>query len=88
MKVAFKTSFVRDLKKIRDEKLLAQIRDTIDRTEKSNDLAGISNIKQLKGLGNHFRIRIGTYRIGLALVADTLYFVRCLPRKDIYKRFP
>ena len=88
MKIAFKTSFVRDLKKIRNERLLNQIRNTIDRAEKSNDIAEISNIKQLKGLRNHFRIRIGTYRIGLALVEDTLYFVRCLPRKDIYKRFP
>lgn len=88
MNVVFKTSFVRDLKKIRDERLLNQVRNLIVRVEKNNNISEISNIKQLKGLGNHYRIRIGTYRIGLALVEDTLYFVRCLPRKDIYKRFP
>ncbi len=88
MKIAFKTSFVRDLKKIRNDRLLNQVRNTIDKLENSNDIAELSNIKQLKGSANHYRIRIGNYRIGLALVEDTLYFVRCLPRKDIYKRFP
>ena len=88
MRIAFKNSFIRDLKKIRNDRLLSQIRNTIERKEKSNDITDISNITQLKGPGSHFRIRIGTYRIGLALVDDTLFFVRCLHRKDIYKRFP
>ena len=36
----------------------------------------------------YFRIRIGDFRIGLRLENDTLIFVRCLNRKDIYRYFP
>jgi mRNA interferase RelE/StbE len=35
-----------------------------------------------------YSIRIGDYRIGLALEKDTLVFVRCLHRKEIYRFFP
>ncbi|HAH60439.1 MAG: hypothetical protein KUL83_00350 [Lentimicrobium sp.] len=51
MRIAFKNSFIRDLKKIRNDRLLSQIRNTIERVEKSNDITDISNITQLKGRG-------------------------------------
>jgi mRNA interferase RelE/StbE len=88
MKTAFKTSFVRDLKKIKNQQILILVSSSIEAAEKCQSVNDISNIKQLKGAKNHFCIRIGTYRIGLALEDDKLYFVRCLLRKDIYKLFP
>jgi len=88
MKTAFKTSFVRDLKKIKNQQILSFVNNSIEVAEKCQSIFDIPNIKQIKGAKNHFRIRIGTYRIGLALEENTLYFVRCLPRKDIYKLFP
>jgi len=88
MKTAFKTSFVRDLKKVKNQQILILVSHSIEAAEKCLSINDIPNIKQLKGAKNHFRIRIGTYRIGLALEDDKLYFVRCLPRKDIYKLFP
>lgn len=88
MKTAFKTSFVRDLKKIKNQQIHAQVRHSIEAAEKCPSIYEIPNIKQIKGAKNHFRIRIGIYRIGLALENEKLYFVRCLPRKDIYKLFP
>jgi len=88
MITAFKTSFVRDIKKIKNKQILGLVSHSIEAAEKSQSINVIPNIKQLKGVKNHFRIRIGTYRIGLALEDDKLYFVRCLPRKDIYKLFP
>ena len=88
MIAAFKTSFVRDLKKVKSQQILGLVSHSIEAAEKCQSINDIPNIKQLKGAKNHFRIRIGTYRIGLALENDKLYFVRCLPRKDIYKLFP
>ena len=88
MNTAFKTSFVRDLKKISNQRTLNQIYLAIDAAEKCQNIYDISGVKQIKGTKNHFRIRIGTYRIGLVLEDDKLYFVRYLPRKDIYKLFP
>lgn len=88
MKTTFKTSFVRDLKKIKNQQILSSVKNSVEAAEKCQSTNDIPNIKQIKGARNHFRIRIGTYRIGLALEDDKLYFVRCLPRKDIYKLFP
>lgn len=88
MKVVFKTSFLRDVKKIKLQQTLDQISIAIAVAEKSHNITDIPNIKQIKGTRNHYRIRIGSYRIGLAFENGILYFVRCLPRKDIYKLFP
>jgi mRNA-degrading endonuclease RelE of RelBE toxin-antitoxin system len=60
MKTAFKTSFVRDLKKIKNQQILTLVSSSIEAAEKCQSINDISNIKQLKGVKNHFRIRIGT----------------------------
>ena len=35
-----------------------------------------------------YRLKLGDYRIGLALENDIVVFVRFLDRKDIHKYFP
>jgi mRNA interferase RelE/StbE len=88
VKVEFRESFAKDLKGVKDRGLLKRVREIIEALEKADSLADISNLKKLKGGGNYFRLRIGDYRIGIALEADTVVFVRLLNRKDIYKYFP
>lgn len=48
----------------------------------------IAQLQKTKGEKNYFRLRVGDYRIGVALEEDSLVFVRFLNRKDIYKYFP
>ena len=55
---------------------------------KSNTIADIANLKKLKAGVNHFRLRIGEYRLGFVLEKEKVIFVRFLHRKDIYKFFP
>jgi len=89
VKTCFKSSFIKDLRKISDPEILASIEKIILKSEKANSLQDIPNLKPIKGVKKkHFRIRVSSYRIGLCLENDTLYFVRCLNRKDIYKLFP
>lgn len=88
MIIVFKTSFLRDLKKIKIQQTLDQIKNAIEAVEKSQTILNIPDVKKIKGAKNHYRIRIGSYRIGIAIEAEILYFVRCLPRKDIYTLFP
>ncbi len=88
MKVDFKKSFTKDLKKIRDKDLLQQVKEVIEEVEQALNLQGVSNLKQLKGGGSYFRIKIGDYRIGLMMEDDTVIFVRFLHRKEIYRYFP
>jgi mRNA interferase RelE/StbE len=88
VKVTFRESFAKDLKDIKDKGLLKHVKEIIEAAEKAGSLVEMSNLKKLKGSGNYFRLRIGDYRIGIALEGDTIAFVRFLNRKDIYKYFP
>ena len=88
MKAQFKASFAKDLEGIRDRSLLKQIRTTIDRVEQAQSLLEIPNMKKLRGGGAYYRIRVGHIRLGLVIMGDTVTFVRCLDRKDVYRYFP
>ena len=88
MKVGFRDSFAKDLKGVREKGLLGRVREVIEAVEKADSLVELPNLKKLKGGGDYFRVRVGGYRIGVALNGDTVVFVRFLNRKDIYKHFP
>ena len=88
MKVEFKKSFTKDLKKVRDKNLLQQVKEAIEEIEQAPSLQVVRNLRQLKGGSNYFRIRVADYRIGLKLEGDTVIFVRYLHRKEIYRYFP
>ena len=88
MKVEFRNSFTRDLRRLRDKSVKERIKATIEQIEEADDLKEVSNLRKLSGGGNYYRARIGGYRLGLLLNQDTVIFVRCLPRRDIYRYFP
>jgi mRNA interferase RelE/StbE len=88
VKAEFRDSFAKDLRGVEAKGLLGRVREVIEAAEKADSLAELSNVKKLKGGGNYFRVRVGDYRIGIALENDTIVFVRFLNRKDIYKHFP
>ena len=88
MKVAFRQSFERDLRKIRDRSALRRVRQVVEQVEDANSLQDVQNVRKLGGAAGFFRIRVGEYRIGIALVADEVEFVRCLHRRDMYRYFP
>ena len=85
----FKKSFTKDLDKRKtDNPLLERIRQVIQEVEEVQDIHGIRNLKKLNAQGNHYRIRMGDYRLGLVIENDTVCFVRCLHRSDVYRYFP
>jgi mRNA interferase RelE/StbE len=88
VKTAFRQSFARDLKSVRDKKLLHRIKEIIEAIEMADSLGVLPNLKKLKGAKNYFRLKLGDYRIGIAVENNTVIFVRFLDRKDIYKYFP
>jgi mRNA interferase RelE/StbE len=88
VRVAFRDSFAKDLKGVKEKGLLGRVREVIEAVEKADSLAELPNLKKLKGGGNYFRVRVGDYRVGVALENNTVVFVRFLNRKDIYKHFP
>ena len=88
MKVEFRNSFIRDLRRVRDKSVKDRVNAEIQRIEEVDDLKKVSNVRKLSGSGNYYRVRIGEYRLGVLLNQDTAIFVRCLPRRDINRYFP
>jgi len=88
MKIEVLNSFIRDLKKVKDKNIKLKIKDIIDDIESSTKLQDIQNLKKMSGYNDYYRIRIKDYRIGLYFNEETLYLVRILHRKEIYKFFP
>ena len=88
MKIDFKKSFLKDLKKLKNKGLNNAIHDCIIQVESAKNLSQIKNIKKLTGFDFHYRIKIGDYRIGLKVEEEIIYFVVFEHRKDIYKGFP
>jgi mRNA interferase RelE/StbE len=88
MKLEFRKSFLDDLKRIQDRAILQRVTNLIEALEQTGTLADVANLKKLKGGGNHYRVRIGDYRLGFSVIDDTVCLVRFLGRKDIYKYFP
>lgn len=88
MKVSFRDSFAKDLKRVKDKVILKRVMDTVEAIEQVDSLNHVPDLKKLKGRVGYFRLRIGDYRVGLAFEHDSVVFVRFLNRKDIYKFFP
>lgn len=88
MRVEFKGSFLKSIKKIRNEQLKLNIADIIEQVEKANDIRHLENIKPLRGYKNFYRIKLNSYQIGLEIKGSTVIFVAFADRKDIYRRFP
>ena len=89
MKTLFRESFWRDVRKnVKDKKILIRIDEIIEEVVAAASISEIKNVKKMKGAANAYRIRIGSFRLGCFLEGDAIEFVRCLPRKDIYRYFP
>lgn len=88
VKIKFEAKFAKDLRAVRDQKLLNKIKATIDECKQANNLSELNQVKKMHGYDHFYRIRLGEYRIGIEVLGDELVFVRFLHRKEVYKYFP
>lgn len=88
MNVAFKSSFLKDVRKIKDRALAMRVKNVTESLEHAAMLQEITHLKALKGSAGYYRIRVGDYRIGLRVEGETVTLVRFLHRKEVYRYFP
>lgn len=90
MQTEFKDSFLKDIRSIKDRKLLSRLEQFILTVEIVDNISQIPNLKNLKGQKNkiYYRSRIGNYRVGLIIKQDIVVFVRFFNRKQIYRYSP
>jgi len=90
MNIDFKTSFLNDVKKVKNNLLKEKVEQAIKDVEKAKSKQDIPELRKLKGSkkGIYYRIKIDHYRIGATIENNMVTFVVFMPRKDIYKFFP
>ena len=70
----------------------AQIRRRLDRVIQelieATDITEVNVVRRLRAEGQHYRIRIGDYRLGITMDGETAVLRRFLPRGEIYRYFP
>jgi hypothetical protein len=73
-----------------------EIRHALDnknsQIEKAENITHITGVILLEGYSHHYRIIVKSknysYRIGAIIRGETIWVVRFLPRKIVYKKFP
>jgi len=88
VKVKFEAKFAKDLRAIREQKLLNKVKEIIEDCKSASSLSDMNHVKKMQGYDNFYRIRLGEYQIGIELVDDEIIFTRFLHRKEVYKYFP
>jgi mRNA interferase RelE/StbE len=88
LNVRFRASFAGDLRALKDKSLLDRVKTLIAKVESAESLAEIPNLKMLRGGGAYYRVRLGDYRVGLAVEENAIVFVRVLHRREVYRYFP
>jgi mRNA interferase RelE/StbE len=88
MNVLVDISFEKDLRKLKNDKLLIRVFDILKELQAAGDLKDLKSVKKLKGSNTFYRMRIGDYRIGFSCQNEEIVLYRFLHRKEIYKYFP
>jgi len=88
MKIDYRKRFLKELSKIPTE-----IRSSIEsfvfkELPKANSIIELGRVEKMKGYPSYYKIRFGSYRIGLRIKNDKVILERVLHRKDIYRYFP
>lgn len=92
MKIIVKGTFDRDVDKAKNKELRLALDRKIIQIEQAKNLSHVTGAKLLEGCSNHYRIIVKSkkqsYRIGAIIRSETVWLVRFLPRRIIYKTFP
>ena len=92
MKIIVKGSFDRDLDKARSKEIRFALDNKIIQIEQAKNISQVTAVKLLEGYSHHYRIAVKSknhsYRIGAIIRNETIWLVRFLPRRIIYKSFP
>lgn len=88
MKIEYRKRFLKELSKIPSEKRKRIEKFVFEELPKINSISDTGIIEQMKGYRSYYKVRFGSYRIGLKFDNDTVVLERALHRKDIYRYFP
>ena len=88
MNVIYTKTITKDVRKIKDKKLVDKLTAIIQQLKTTSSLEEVQQLKKLKGHPAAYRIRVGDYRLGFYYEENTVILARMVKRSVIYKLFP
>ncbi|MDX1919706.1 MAG: hypothetical protein SFU25_03115 [Candidatus Caenarcaniphilales bacterium] len=89
MRFTAERTFLKDFKKIKDNRIRDKIQVVIENIQSATSLAEISNLELLQGTNDFYRIKFDyNYRIGIRFSSDCIELLRIGTREGFYKSFP
>ena len=88
MEIIYLRQALKDVNKIKNNKLKLKLAEVVANLKKAENLSEIKNVKAMSGYSEAYRIRIGDYRLGIFYTEEKITIARFLKREDIYKLFP
>ena len=88
MIVEYQKRFLKELSKIPTETRLKIEKFVFEDLPKDESIYEVGVIEQMKGYRSYYKVRFGSYRIGLKIENEKAVFERALHRRDIYRYFP
>ena len=88
MEVRFHNQFNRDLRRLRNPALATQVEQVIEDLKAAHSIRDVGGASRMTSEGEHYRIRIREYRLGITMDGGTAVLRRFLPRGEIYRYFP
>ena len=88
MKVEYRSSFIKDIKKLKSKSVSNLIQAVIENCESAQSIAEIKHCESLQSRGKFFKIKVGQYRFGVYINAGTVEFLKFGTRQNSYDDFP
>ena len=88
MIIKYHKKFLKDLSIIpsSDRTIIEQF--VFEDIQKFDTLYAVKKFEQMRGYTSYYKVRFGSYRVGVKFENDVLTFERILHRKEIYRSFP
>ena len=80
--------FRRDARRLGSVQIRRRLDRVIQELIEASNITEVSGIRRLRAEGQHYRIRIGDYRLGITMDGNTAILCRFLPRGEFYRTFP
>jgi mRNA interferase RelE/StbE len=88
LRTAYRKQFLKELARVPPKTRVKIEALAFEELPKMNSIWETRKVERMKGYRSYYKIRFGSYRVGLKIEGDTVIFERVLHRKDIYRYFP
>lgn len=88
MEIRFTSRFNRELRRTLNPNLRRRVERAIEEMKIASTVSEIPGIRRMSASGNFYRIRVGSYRIGVEVEDDVVILLRFGHRSEIYRSFP